>query len=124
MKEIRRRTRVAGQFPGEDSALLLVTAPLKRIHEAWAEHRYRDMRPLLGREAVHDRRGNRGGCEAAWRQILQTDHVADGDNFFELGGDHEPPGAHRVRAKRDIVRTVPAGGVQRTAGSEQSKMLT
>jgi acyl carrier protein len=25
--------------------------------------------------------------EAAWRQILQTDHVADGDNFFELGGD-------------------------------------
>jgi hypothetical protein len=25
--------------------------------------------------------------EAAWRQVLDTDHVADGDNFFELGGD-------------------------------------
>jgi hypothetical protein len=31
MKEIRRRTKVAEQFPHEESALLLVTARLKRI---------------------------------------------------------------------------------------------
>jgi putative transposase len=46
MKEIRRRTKVAEQFPNEDSALLLVTARLKRIHESWAERRYLDMAPL------------------------------------------------------------------------------
>jgi putative transposase len=43
MKEIRRRTKVAEQFPHEESALLLVTARLKRIHESWAERRYLDM---------------------------------------------------------------------------------
>jgi putative transposase len=46
MKEIRRRTKVAEQFPSEESALLLVTARLKRIHEGWAERRYLDMAPL------------------------------------------------------------------------------
>ncbi len=46
MKEIRRRTKVAEQFPHEESALLLVTARLKRIHESWAERRYLDMSPL------------------------------------------------------------------------------
>ncbi len=46
MKEIRRRTKVAEQFPHEESALLLVTARLKRIHEGWAERRYLDMAPL------------------------------------------------------------------------------
>lgn len=47
MKEIRRRTKVAEQFPHEESALLLVTARLKRIHdESWAERRYLDMAPL------------------------------------------------------------------------------
>ncbi len=50
MKEIRRRTKVAEQFPGEESALLLVTARLRRIHESWAERRYLDMQPLLDRE--------------------------------------------------------------------------
>lgn len=44
--EIRRRTKVAEQFPHEESALLLVTARLKRIHESWAERRYLDMAPL------------------------------------------------------------------------------
>ena len=46
MKEIRRRTKVAEQFPHEASALLLVSARLKRIHESWAERRYLDMAPL------------------------------------------------------------------------------
>jgi putative transposase len=46
MKEIRRRTKVAEQFPHEESALLLVTARLQRIHESWAERRYLDMAPL------------------------------------------------------------------------------
>jgi putative transposase len=46
MKEIRRRTKVTEQFPHEESALLLVTARLKRIHESWAERRYLDMTPL------------------------------------------------------------------------------
>lgn len=50
MKEIRRRTKVAEQFPSEDSALLLVTARLKRIHESWAERRYLDMAPLYEME--------------------------------------------------------------------------
>jgi transposase-like protein len=46
MKEIRRRTKVCEQFPHEESALLLVTARLKRIHESWSERRYLDMSPL------------------------------------------------------------------------------
>lgn len=50
MKEIRRRTKVAEQFPHEESALLLVTARLKRIHESWSERRYLDMQPLYDME--------------------------------------------------------------------------
>jgi transposase-like protein len=50
MKEIRRRTKVAEQFPHDESALLLVTARLKRIHESWSERRYLDMQPLYERE--------------------------------------------------------------------------
>lgn len=53
MKEIRRRTKVAEQFPNEQSALLLVTARLRRIHECWAERRYLDMAPLY--ELEHHR---------------------------------------------------------------------
>jgi transposase-like protein len=53
MKEIRRRTKVAEQFPSEESALLLVTARLKRIHESWAERRYLDMAPLHEMEQSH-----------------------------------------------------------------------
>lgn len=50
MKEIRRRTKVSEQFPHEQSALLLVTARLKRIHESWAERRYLYMQPLYDME--------------------------------------------------------------------------
>lgn len=46
MKQIRRRTEVAEQFPHEESALLLVIARLKRIHESWAERRDLDMAAL------------------------------------------------------------------------------
>ena len=35
-KEIRRRTKVAGLFPNEDSCLRLVTAILQEIHEGWS----------------------------------------------------------------------------------------
>ncbi len=52
MKEIRRRTKVAEQFPHEESALLLVTARLKRIHEGWAERRYLDHGPAPRTGAV------------------------------------------------------------------------
>ena len=52
MKEIRRRTQVAEQFPSEASALLLVTARLMRMHESWADRRYLDMMPLQEREAA------------------------------------------------------------------------
>lgn len=50
MKEIRRRTKVAEQFPHAESALLLVTARLCRIHEQWQERRYLDLEPLYERE--------------------------------------------------------------------------
>ena len=50
MKEIRRRTKVAEQFPSEGSALLLVTARLMRMHQSWADRRYLDMTPLHERE--------------------------------------------------------------------------
>jgi putative transposase len=43
LKEVRRRTKVAEQFPHEESALLLVTARLQRVHEGWQERRYLDM---------------------------------------------------------------------------------
>lgn len=35
-KEIRRRTKVAGLFPNEESCLRLVTAILQEVHESWA----------------------------------------------------------------------------------------
>ncbi len=41
---------MAEQFPHDESALLLVTARLKRIHESWSERRYLDMQPLYERE--------------------------------------------------------------------------
>lgn len=54
MKEIRRRTKVAEQFPHEDSALLLVTARLRRIHERWSERRDLDMQPLYEMERTEE----------------------------------------------------------------------
>jgi transposase-like protein len=35
-KEIRRRTKVAGLFPNQESCLRLVTAVLAEVHEGWA----------------------------------------------------------------------------------------
>ena len=56
LKEVRRRTKVAEQFPSEESALLLVTARLRRIHESWQERRYLDMQPLYELERREEAR--------------------------------------------------------------------
>lgn len=44
--EVKRRTRVVGVFPNEQSAQTLATAVLLRVSEDWAERRYLDMAPL------------------------------------------------------------------------------
>ena len=56
LKEVRRRTKVAEQFPSEENALLLVTARLRRIHESWQERRYLDMQPLYELERREEAR--------------------------------------------------------------------
>jgi len=56
LKEVRRRTKVVEQFPSEESALLLVTARLRRIHESWQERRYLDMQPLYELERREEAR--------------------------------------------------------------------
>ena len=44
MREIRRRTRVVGNFPDGKSALMLVAARLRHISTTqWGERRYMDM---------------------------------------------------------------------------------
>jgi putative transposase len=44
MREIRRRTRVVGNFPDGKSALMLVSARLRHIATTqWGERRYMDM---------------------------------------------------------------------------------
>lgn len=58
MKEIRRRTKRAEQFPHEDCALLLVTACLGRIHEGSSERRYLDMQPLYETERTKEAQAN------------------------------------------------------------------
>lgn len=50
LKEVRRRTKVAEQFPGEASVLSLTTARLHRVHEDWQGRRYLDMTPLYEME--------------------------------------------------------------------------
>ena len=45
-REVKRRTRVVGVFPNEQSAETLATAVLLRVSEDWAERRYLDMDPL------------------------------------------------------------------------------
>lgn len=45
-KEVKRRTRVVGVFPGERSALNLCTAVVLRATEEWALKRYLDMESL------------------------------------------------------------------------------
>jgi len=43
IKEIRRRTKVVGAFPDEESCLLLVTARAKAQEQAWRQRRYLNM---------------------------------------------------------------------------------
>lgn len=43
IKEIRRRTKVVGAFPDEESCLLLVTARAKAQEQAWSQRRYLNM---------------------------------------------------------------------------------
>lgn len=45
-REVKRRTRVVGVFPNEQSAETLATAVLLRVSEDWSERRYLDMTPL------------------------------------------------------------------------------
>ena len=47
MREIRRRTRVVGNFPDGNSALMLAAARLRHIAgTTWSERRYLDMTKL------------------------------------------------------------------------------
>jgi len=49
MREIRRRTRVVGNFPDGNSALMLVTARLRYVSgREWGTKRYMNMDLLLG----------------------------------------------------------------------------
>lgn len=51
MREIRRRTRVVGNFPDGNSALMLVTARLRYIAgREWGTKRYMNMDLLIGGE--------------------------------------------------------------------------
>lgn len=45
-KEVKRRTRVIGVFPGEKSVASLVTAVVLRVTEEWNFRKYLDMEPL------------------------------------------------------------------------------
>lgn len=45
-REVKRRTKVVGVFPGETSALNLATAVLLRVTEEWSLRKYLDMAPL------------------------------------------------------------------------------
>jgi putative transposase len=45
-RELKRRTRVVGVFPNQESALDLATAVILRASEDWALRRYMDMTPL------------------------------------------------------------------------------
>ena len=46
-KEIRRRTRIVGGFPGSDSALMLVCAGIRYVtSRSWSDRRYMDMSRL------------------------------------------------------------------------------
>jgi transposase-like protein len=49
MREIRRRTRVVGNFPDGNSALMLVTARLRYVAgRKWGIRKYMNMRLLTG----------------------------------------------------------------------------
>jgi putative transposase len=55
MREIRRRTRVVGNFPDGNSALMLVTAPLRYVAgRKWGTRKYMNIRLLKGGTAIED----------------------------------------------------------------------
>jgi putative transposase len=54
MREIRRRTRVVGNFPDGNSALMLVTARLRYVAgRKWGTRKYMNMNLLIGGETVY-----------------------------------------------------------------------
>lgn len=56
MREIRRRTRVVGNFPDGNSALMLVAARLRYIEgRQWGTRRYMNMDLLFNGEEVYRR---------------------------------------------------------------------
>lgn len=56
MREIRRRTRVVGNFPDGKSALMLVSARLRHITGTkWSTARYLEMTKLYAKENREDR---------------------------------------------------------------------
>jgi transposase-like protein len=50
IREVKRRTRVVGVFPGEGSLVNLATVVMLRTTEDWAFRRYLDMGPLWAAE--------------------------------------------------------------------------
>jgi transposase-like protein len=50
IREVKRRTRVVGVFPGEGSLVNLATVVMLRATEDWAFRRYLDMGPLWATE--------------------------------------------------------------------------
>lgn len=53
MREIRRRTRVVGNFPDGNSAPMLVTVRLRCVAgRKWGTRKYMNMKLLTGGEAV------------------------------------------------------------------------
>ncbi len=60
MREIRRRTRVVGNFPDGRSALMLVTARLRYIAgREWGTRRYMDMSKPIGMAPYEAKEGKR-----------------------------------------------------------------
>lgn len=61
--EIRRRTRIVGQFPDGRSALILVTARIRHVTQKWPKRRYQDMsllEPIIKDTVETPRQGNQG----------------------------------------------------------------
>ena len=55
MREIRRRTRVVGNFPDGNSALMLVTARLRYVSgRKWGTRKYMNMQQLRGGETIQE----------------------------------------------------------------------
>jgi transposase-like protein len=55
MREIRRRTRVVGNFPDGNSAFMLVNARLRCVAgKKWGARKYKNINLLTGGEADHE----------------------------------------------------------------------